>query len=460
MDPHTPLIQRYPYDLLRSIFQEVVESAPHLRHRLSVSIGLSSVCRNWWHVAVRCPMLWRYITFYMKKIDSISGMAKVLASRASMTPVTICVDYTGAYNNAGIPPRGALNHCLIHSFSGLHTLKFRFDTSMEQECIDKYYSSGHDGTFDLTDILDDVHHLPKNPIQELYILHRDPKSKSGLALSFTGADEFVSKLTPSRSLHLSIRRLMLPDVPRSWSALQELSVFSQAIEPDILFGVPNLVNLELGHIILYNCFEFPLVIQLPNLQDLNLDWCPHYRGLTRVLCPNLQKLTITSLYPGSWRLFYLSSELAHLTTLTLNVDVDAFCDIAPFLPQIKVLSATVFNFRYEILEVLSDWWGWCFVDPPFPCLQDLSFHIMQIDGEEGGLSLDTFNKFVRNRLLPLGHPKRPAYAANNPIQRFNVSGDIEAISEWLKSKYIGLFDVEKSESGEPRQVTLKWPAAR
>lgn len=458
MDSNTPLIQRYPYDLLRPIFQDVVEDTPYLHRRMSVSIGLSRVCRSWRHIAVQCPMLWRHITFYMIKMDLISEMAQVLVSRASMVPVTICVDYTGAYNTIGIPPRGALNYCLLDRFPVLHALKFRFDNTMEKECIDKHYNSRHDGIFNLMDIFDNVVHLPQGPIDKLFILHRNTRSESGLTLSFTGVEEFISKLSPSRSLELNIPSFKPSQDSLNWFTLQDLTIFDQELIPSILLAVPNLRSLELAHITGYYDFVPAQIISLPNLRVLNLNYSSRYRDPARVLCPNLRKLTITSDSTGSWGLFSINPELTHLTTLTLDVDSEAFCDIARLLPQIRVLSTAIYRYRYKILKVLSNWWIWGFKEPPFPGLQELTIEIWENAWkEEYYLSLDTFNDFVCNRLLPFSHPTRGIDAANVPIQRFIIRQDVKADDEWINSPYIELFDFEMSENSKERTVTMKWP---
>lgn len=461
MDARIPLIQCFPYDLLHSVFQEVMANNQAPSSHIAVATVLSHVCRDWRDVALRCPFLWCYITFHMRKIDRVSEIAGNLASRMSMVPVTICVDYTGAYSITGIPRRGALNHCLLYKFPVLHTLEFRFDSKIEKECIEKHYNSQHDGIFNMMSILDDVVHLPKEPLDSLRILHRNTKSKPGLTLSFTGVEEFISKLKPSRSLQLSIPGSIMYDGAPNWFTLRDLSVLAQELEPSMLLAVPNLINLELSHITGYNGFLNSQSILLPNLQVLNLNHGPCYRRNPRVRCPNLQKLAITSFYSGTWGLFTLNSELVHLTTLTLDVDTNVFCDIAPTLPQITVLSVSIYNYRYDILRILSKSWLTDFEELPFPYLQDLSIDIWKIskeDDDENELSLETFNDFVSNRFLPPGHPGRGTHATNVAIRRFVIYESKNTSGEWLNSTYIQLFDLEKLENREERIVTLK-PAA-
>lgn len=460
MDTRTPLFQRYPYDLLRSIFQEVLEDICPPDSHMLVATTLSSVCRNWRDVALRCPFLWRYITFPMRRIESVSEMAQTLVSRTSMVPVIINVDYAGAYNKKGIPPRGALNHCLLDRFPAIHALKFRFDTAIEEKCMRAYMRRSR--ILDLTNILDDAIRLPKKPVDQLSILRRNTESESHRYRILIKGGEFVERFTP-RSLQLDFPGFSLSHKPKNWSTLQELSLSTQQFTPTISQSIPNVISLKLSHNYSFHSFDFWLgtdAILLPNLQVLDLDHSPRFDGNTRIQCPNLQKLTITLPQPGSWKLFSLNSELAHLTTLILNVNPMVFGEIASFLPQIKVLSATTCDCPNLILEILSNWLEWDLEEPFFPSLQDLSFDMRCIDEEDVILSPSTFNDLIRNRLLPFGHPDRGTNAANAPIQRLIIREDVDADEEWLNSPYIEFFDFEKSENSKERIVTMKWPTDR
>lgn len=451
MHTRSPLIQLYPYDLLHSIFQITVTSAK-FRHRFAVATRLSHVCRHWRDNALLCPTIWSHITFYVRRIDSVSSLARAVASRTSNVPVEIRVDYQGAYGFQLRPSLGALNHCLLDTFSVIRMLEFRFDESIDEPWENVYNSKDRSNNINLLDIVKGDTRLPRDSIDTLSI--RLNRSQGDSPCYFINVNEFISKFPSIQSLLLNTgKRIWFRD-PQDWSSLQKLIVHRQSLTSTMLIVAPNLVALHVSSI-RFSGSNWLSPISLPKLQSLRIEHLSYCEFQNIVHCPNLRNANLKLTEHYSWHPFTISSKLNHLVILTLDVDSDGFYDIVPILPQIRFLSLFT-EYSDYLLTNFFDWAEWRLEGPPFPALEELTVHFSE-DDHRKFLVPSHLENFVRNRLLPRGHPNYGTVSTDTRIQKLTIIEDVKANHDWLTSPCLSSLDIKQSETNSLRTVSIKCP---